>query len=464
MSESLKILFLLWFVNFAPPLLAHFMEGKWSAPVDRGIVWKDGERLFGSHKTLRGVSAGILAGLAFGPLLGIAWWAGLLAGCLSMAGDLLSSFIKRRLGWSSGSIIPGLDQCFEGLFPFVVLGPYFSLGAGTVIVQLVFFCAGAYGGSWFLQKVLMMEPFENYPRPVRTRTRLREFRSCQITSNSLTYLINFENAFYYHIFMKTVFRVLGIFEQGKQNALQIEERRHTFSFPDLPEAFDGYEMLFLSDLHLDGLEGITEATIEAVKDHPVDLCILGGDLRMETHGPFDKALESFRKLLPHIRAKDGILAVMGNHDCLEIVEPLRNEGITFLVNDAAPMERDGSKIWFAGVDDPHDYKCHNVEQSFQEVPRGAFCIFLAHSNEAYREAATFGPRLYLCGHSHAGQIQIPPFGAVFTHSSAPKQFCHGVWNYKGMTGFTTGGVGVSGVPVRFNCRGEVAYLTLKREA
>ncbi|MCE5243558.1 MAG: CDP-archaeol synthase [Syntrophobacteraceae bacterium] len=464
MADALKILVLLWLVNLAPPFLAHLLEGRWNAPLDRGIVLGNGEPLFGSHKTLRGVLAGVLTGAVFAPLFGIAWWAGLLAGALSMAGDLLSSFVKRRLRWPSGKIIPGLDQCFEGLFPLAVLAPYFSLGAGSFVAVFLLFCVGAYTGSWFLREVLMMEPFEDYPRPVRTRTRLREFRSCQITSHSLKYLLNFENAFYYHIFMKTVFRLLGVYEKGMQNALKIEERRFSLAFPDLPESFDGYRVLFLSDLHLDGLDGITEAVIAAVKDHPVDLCILGGDFRMETYGPFDKALARLRRIIPHIRAKDGILAVVGNHDCLEIVEPLRNDGITFLVNDSMPIRRDGSQIWFAGVDDPHDYKCHDLGQAFHGIPRGAFCILLAHSNEIYREAAAFRPRLYLCGHSHGGQIQVPPFGPLFTHSSAPRKYCEGVWHYNGMTGFTTGGVGVSGVPVRFNCRGEVSILTLRRKA
>ena len=101
-------------------------------------------------------------------------------------------------------------------------------------------------------------PFANYPRLLRARVRLKEFRACQITSDPLRYFLNFEDAFYYHVFMKTILRLMGVYEKGKRNALKLKTTNIAFYFSDLPAAFENYTILFLSDLHLDGLDGLTE--------------------------------------------------------------------------------------------------------------------------------------------------------------------------------------------------------------
>jgi len=74
----------------------------------------------------------------------------------------------------------------------------------------------------------------------------------------------------------------------------------------------------------------------------------------------------------------------------------------------------------------------------------------------------FGPKLYLAGHTHAGQIQLPGLGMVVTHSSAPRSHCFGPWRHGGMLGYTSSGAGASLVPVRFGCRGEAVLIKLLR--
>ncbi|MHC1742301.1 MAG: CDP-archaeol synthase [Syntrophobacteraceae bacterium] len=462
MSLFFKMLVLLWLVNFAPPLLAHFLGERWNAPVDGNRAWRDGRPLFGPHKTIRGLASSLLAGTLAGWLLGLTGWIGALTAVLSMAGDLLSSFIKRRLSLPSGDVSPGLDQVFEGAFPILLLGLTFDLGRWTQAALLLVFGLAALAGSWFFKRILRMEPFESYPRAINTRVRLRELRSCQITSNPFHYVVNLGDAIYYHVFMNGIFRLLGLYERGKRNALRIITSEVAFTSPDLPRSFDGYRILFLSDLHLDGLDGLTETLQPIVGSLPADLCIIGGDLRMQKFGPFDEALSRFRALLPHIRVRDGIYGILGNHDCTEIIEPLTQDGVGYLVNESAAIERNGERIWLIGADDPHMYKCHDLGKAFQDVPADGFRILAAHSNEIYREAARFRPHLYLCGHTHAGQIQLPRFGPIFTHSSAPRRFCYGPWVHETMQGFTSCGAGVSGIPVRFASRGEVVLLTLKR--
>ncbi len=192
------------------------------------------------------------------------------------------------------------------------------------------------------------------------------------------------------------------------------------------------------------------------------MCILGGDFRMKTYGPFAAALNEMNRLLPEIRAKDGILGVLGNHDCLEMVESLQEHGARFLINDSRAIERDGESIRIVGVDDCHYYKAHDLESAFTGVPLETFSILVSHSNEVYREAVDYRPNLLISGHTHAGQILFPVIGPVFTHSKAPRRFCSGRWDYEGMPGYTSAGAGVSGVPVRFNCKGEITVITLRK--
>jgi predicted MPP superfamily phosphohydrolase len=409
------------------------------------------------------VLGGVATGAVCGIYLGFSAWLGLAAGILSMVGDLLSSFLKRRLGKTSGAMIPGLDQLFEGALPFAVLGPFFGLDALRVVGLVVTFSLAAFAASWFLQKVILTQPFENYRRPLRIRTRFREWRACQLSNNPLHPFLNFEHAFYYHFLMKTVFQLMGLYRKGIQNALEIAP--HSLSLYDrrLPPAFDGYTILYLSDLHLDGLAGLTEKIRDLVMDQPVDLCLLGGDFRTELSGPYTRTVAHLKRLVPAIRARDGIYAVIGNHDCLEMLEPLHAIGIRFLLNESLAIERNGTRFWLVGVDDPHYYQAHDLDQAFEGVPREDFVVFMAHSPEVYTEAADMGADIYLCGHTHGGQIRLPGIGAVFTHSRAPRRISSGSWTHNGMTGYTSVGVGVSGIPVRFGTRGEVLRLTLRKE-
>jgi len=462
MTLFIKLLILLWLVNFAPPFLMVVFDSKYSTPIDGGRLFPDGRPLLGRHKTVRGVLAGIITGGSLGMALGLPVWLGLGVGCLSMIGDLFSSFLKRRLSLASGYVVPGLDQIPEGLLPFLLIGPHYSLSPRYVLLFGLVFGFGAWYGSAFLKGVLLRKPFESYPRQVRPLTRLREIVACNITSKPFNYILSFEDAVYYHLIMRSVLKALLIYERGKRNALDIQKREVSFHCSDLPPAFDGYKILFLTDLHLDGLEGLTEKAAEIIRQTPVDMCILGGDFRMKTYGPFDAALYQMSLLLPEIRATDGILGVLGNHDCPEIVGVLRDLGVTFLVNDSVPVERSGQCIWIVGADDCHYFKAHDLKSAYDRLPLQTFTILVSHSNEIYIDAVKYRPNVFLCGHTHGGQILIPPLGPIFTHSKAPRRFSSGRWDYAGMPGYTSVGVGVSGVPVRFNCRGEVTVITLRR--
>ncbi len=103
------------------PVLVRKVLGTWAAwPIDASWVLRDGERLFGSHKTWRGLIAGTAATGAAGAVLDVGFYLGLGFGSSSLCGDALSSFLKRRLRWPPGREVLGVDQAGEALLPLFV--------------------------------------------------------------------------------------------------------------------------------------------------------------------------------------------------------------------------------------------------------------------------------------------------------------------------------------------------------
>ena len=461
MTAAINILCFLFWGNLLPPLASLALGDRLARPLDHGATWFDGRPLFGPHKTIRGILASLVGSTLVFPLLGVSWQTTMCAAALLMAGDLLSSFIKRRLCLASGESVFGLDQIFEALLPALYLGNRMQTPLWSAALALAIFVPVAHAGARFWKYVLFKPPMENYPRFVRSTVRLREWRSCHQPLARWHVLFNLSSLIYNRMLVSTAFRLLGRYEQGLANALRPELTEHEIVCPTLPKAFEGFTLLLLTDLHLDGLPGLTDLVLARIGQRSFDLCLIGGDIRMETYGPIAPCLRELRLLLPHIKAKHGIFGVLGNHDCIEMVPDFEEAGMLMLVNDATRIEQSGESLWLAGIDDPNYYKTHDPEKALGTVPPGGFSILLAHSPEAYQETAAHHASLYLCGHTHGGQICLDSGTPIYTNSRAPRFTARGLWQYQNMQGFTSRGVGASGAPLRFNCPGEIAVLTLR---
>ena len=136
----LAILFLLLIANGAPIVAREILGKRFARPVDGGAVLGDGRRLFGPTKTVRGIVAAIAATGLIAPMVGITFISGILLAFGAMIGDLMSSFIKRRLGMASSDSALGLDQGLEALLPALLLHRHFSLNlVDVLIIGAVFF-------------------------------------------------------------------------------------------------------------------------------------------------------------------------------------------------------------------------------------------------------------------------------------------------------------------------------------
>lgn len=239
-------------------------------------------------------------------------------------------------------------------------------------------------------------------------------------------------------------------------------RNLTVAIDSLPEAFEGYRILHLSDLHLDCLPGLPQAIAAALTGIPADLALITGDYRFRTWGPCSSVFTGMAAILAAISARDGVFGILGNHDSSEMAYPLEELGMQLLINDAVPVTRNSQRIWVAGIDDSFDYRTHDLPRALASVPPEACRIMMAHCPDLYADASRAGIDLYLCGHTHAGQVRLPFIGSVIQNSDAPREYTHGQWRHGRMHGYTSAGLGCSMLPIRFNCPPEIVTITLRR--
>ncbi|HOW63556.1 MAG TPA: metallophosphoesterase, partial [Candidatus Contendobacter sp.] len=211
-----------------------------------------------------------------------------------------------------------------------------------------------------------------------------------------------ENWYSIHALIRLTLRGLGLYRRGLRNATDIQIRRNEVVIPRLPAAFDGFTLLHLSDLHLDADPAYPTALIERLRQVDYDLCVITGDFRAKTHGPYDAALTALATVRPHLNRP--IYAILGNHDSIRMAPGIEALGITLLLNESVRVERGGATIHLAGIDDPHYFQVDNFDKAAADIPAEATAILLSHSPEAYRHAAHAGFDLILSGHTHGGQI------------------------------------------------------------
>jgi hypothetical protein len=145
-----QLLILLTLAN-GSPVVAKFVLGRhFSTPLDRGAKFIDGKPLLGPSKAIRGLLIAIVVTAAGAPLLGLGIEIGLLVGAAAMAGDLLSSFVKRRLGLPASGRATGLDQIPESLLPALACRQALSLTA----VDMLAVCAIFFVGELLLSRLL----------------------------------------------------------------------------------------------------------------------------------------------------------------------------------------------------------------------------------------------------------------------------------------------------------------------
>lgn len=297
------------------------------------------------------------------------------------------------------------------------------------------------------------------PLHARQRLGIERDHEAQVFGQGLTFF-HLENSSWAEWIIRNVLKATGLYWRARQNAERILVKRNDVTFKTLPPLFEGFTILHISDLHVD-MNGVAmNRLIELVGSMHYDVCVLTGDYRGRTFGPFQPALDGVARVGTHL--KQPIYAVLGNHDTIQMVPGLEAMGIRVLLNECETIVRKDQRIYLAGIDDAHFFRVDNIEKAALTIPRGEFSILLSHTPEVYRQAAHANFDLMLSGHTHGGQICLPGSIPIKLEAVLPRRMGAGPWQYRDMTGYTSVGAGSSVVPVRLNCPPEITLHHLRR--
>jgi uncharacterized protein len=274
--------------------------------------------------------------------------------------------------------------------------------------------------------------------------------------------INFfhiENWYSIHSVIRNSLKLAGLYRRGCKNAERIQIRHNLIPWADLPTLFNEFTILHISDMHADISQGAMRSLVELLDLLSYDLCVLTGDYRGKTFGPFDAALEGMAQVRSHL--KGPVYGVLGNHDTIRMVPGLEEMGIRMLLNECETIVHANEHIHLAGIDDAHYYRVDNIEKAAAAIPHDEFSILLSHTPEIYRQAAHADFKLLLCGHTHGGQICLPGSIPIILDAVLPRYMASGPWKYRNMAGYTSVGVGSCVVAVRLNCLPEITLHHLQ---
>jgi predicted MPP superfamily phosphohydrolase len=224
--------------------------------------------------------------------------------------------------------------------------------------------------------------------------------------------------------------------------------------------YDRFRIVQLSDLHLDRMGRRERRMIEQVAAARPKLILLTGDYMNVREGAV-----ALNEVLRALDAPYGVLGVEGNWDTKFVTgEIFQRAGATWLVDDSRLFERNGRKLRVVGQD---LVPSRPLSELLPPKDDGAYTVVLHHLPDAIDEVARRDPGqrvdLFLCGHTHGGQVCLPFWGAVVTLSKYHKKYERGLYTVDGVPMYVNRGVGSGGggLPhVRFLARPEVAVIDL----
>ncbi|MDF2702275.1 MAG: metallophosphoesterase [Rubrobacteraceae bacterium] len=256
----------------------------------------------------------------------------------------------------------------------------------------------------------------------------------------------------------------GLLYAREVETRRLEVRPVELTLPRLAPEFDGYRIVQFGDLHLDDWSKPERLhrIVERVNDQQPDLVAITGDFASYSAKEFDaqRLVEALRGL----RARDGCVAILGNHDYLTDVKLvrrcMREGGITELINSVRTLRRGDAALHVAGIDDVMEGKSR-LDLVLGELPEDGAAILLAHEPDfADVSSATGRFDLQLSGHSHGGQVAVP-FLRRLVLPPFSQRYTRGLYDVRGMIQHTNRGIGFVHARLRFLCRPEITALTLR---
>lgn len=238
----------------------------------------------------------------------------------------------------------------------------------------------------------------------------------------------------------------------------------------LPEAFEGFKIAHVSDLHNAVFGRKNEKLLSLIRAAKPDIIAITGDLIDSRHTDTDSALafvEAAAEIAP-------VYYVTGNHESrldFDEIEPrLIAAGARVLRNESEDIGRGGERIRLAGIDDPSFIRTGGTaeERAAAELEQlgdggGTFTVLLAHRPELVEVYAEYGAGLVLSGHAHGGQVRLPLLGGLYAPGQGLlPEYDSGLYSLGETQMVVSRGLGNSVAPLRVNNRPELVIVTLSR--
>lgn len=237
---------------------------------------------------------------------------------------------------------------------------------------------------------------------------------------------------------------------------------YDFTHRDVPEAFEGFRIAFISDLHYKSLfkEQGLNSLVNLLIAQKADVLLMGGDYQEGC-----EYVEPLFAALSRVKTPMGTYGVMGNNDyerCHDdIVRTMEHYGMRVLEHKVDTLRKDGQQILIAGVRNPFDLARNGVSPSLALSPKD-FVTLLVHTPDYIEDVSIANTDLALAGHTHGGQVRI--FGvAPILPSHYGNRFVTGLaYNSAKIPLIVTNGIGTSQVPIRIGAPAEIVMITLHR--
>jgi len=264
---------------------------------------------------------------------------------------------------------------------------------------------------------------------------------------------------------------LGVLGTSLYEPHEIPISQVTVQLKRLPAAFDGLRIAQLSDIHFNSFmtSSHLERIVELTNAEKADLVLLSGDfVTVELAAGSRRKLAEYAwpcaDILRKLKSPLGSFAVLGNHDYetnADVVAEALTSGsqIHLLRNQSHPLEKDGARLWFAGIDNVTMGRARPTE-TLHRIPKHECTLVAVHEPDIADELQRFPVDFQMSGHSHGGQIRFPGVGALYLPRWAHK-YPKGHYQIGNLQLYTNRGIGVIGLPMRFMCPPEITIYTLK---
>lgn len=240
----------------------------------------------------------------------------------------------------------------------------------------------------------------------------------------------------------------------------IQTSKYKYSHPELPEAFDGFKIVQISDLHN---KDFGNQLIKKVKKQSPDIIVITGDLIDAQTPDAAVAMETVRNL----KKIAPVYYVSGNHEralnYIKIRTLLEDEGAIVLDNESVTIDKDGESIRITGLLDY--YFSRNIKKTLKKSIKddSGFDILLSHQPEFLDDYASYDIELVFSGHEHGGQFRIPFIGGVYSpHQGWFPELTEGAHELNDTTMIISRGLGNSTFPLRLFNRPELVIVKLEK--